>query len=275
MEKVQIIITGATGSIGFEAVMAMAKRNYSVIMACRNVSKGEEARERVLKENPGADLQVMQVDMASLTSVMKFVEALKSRGDKLDGLFNNAGTMQRKYTLTEDGFEQTVAVNYLAPYLLTRQLLPLFRADAHLVNMVSMTCRFAHVNRDFFKTEPQDFQQLGTYGDSKLALLLFTIALSREVDFHVNMADPGVVNTNMIHMNRWFDPLADVIFRPFCKSPEKGAIPAVNALMTAKNLRYFKGRGCCKVPNKYMLNSNVDWLWENTERVLKEKGFSC
>lgn len=275
MGKGQIIITGATGSIGFEVVRAMAKRNYSVIMACRNVSKGEQAKEKILGENPNADLQVMQVDMSSLTSVMQFAEALKSSRVKLDGLFNNAGTMQRNYVLTEDGFEQTVAVNYLAPYLLTRKVLPLFKAEANLVNMVSLTCHFSTLKRDFFKKGQKDFRQLGTYGDSKLALLLFTIALAREVDFHVNMADPGVVNSSMLHLDRWFDSLADVLFRPFCKSPEKGAVPAVNALTTSKSLRYFKGRKCCKVPKKYMSNPNVEWLWENTERVLKEKGFYC
>ncbi|MDO5316941.1 MAG: SDR family NAD(P)-dependent oxidoreductase [bacterium] len=273
MEQVQMIITGATGSIGSEAVRAMAKRGYAVIMACRNVEKGEAVKRRLLEENPSARLQVMQVDMASLKSVNRFVESLKDQGVALSGLFNNAGVMNRSFALTEDGFEQTVAVNYLAPYLLTRRLMPLFLPDAHVVNMVSLTCHLAHVDRDFFDKKEDDFRQLGTYGDSKLALLLFTIALSQRADFHVNMADPGVVNSKMLHMSRWYDGLADRVFRPFCKSPEKGALPAVNALTTEERLRFFNGNRCRKVPRKYMDNPQIEWLWATTEALLQRQGF--
>ena len=275
MEKVQIIVTGATGSMGSVAVRSLAKQGCSVIMACRNLEKGEAVRKRILDEAPAAELQLMQVDMASMKSVASFVETLKSQGVALSGLFNNAGVMNRHYRLTEEGFEQTLAVNYLAPYLLTRSLVPLFKPDAHVVNMVSLTCHLAHVSRDLFEKGAEDFRQLGTYGDSKLALLLFTIALSRKVDFHVNMADPGVVNTNMLHMDRWYDGLADLIFRPFCKSPEKGVAPALKALTTDANLHFFNGNRCREVAKKYMSNPNIDWLWETTEVVLREKGFFC
>lgn len=268
-----MIITGATGSIGSEAVRAMAKRGHAVIMACRNVEKGEAVKRRLLEENPSARLQVMQVDMASLKSVNRFVESLKDQGVALSGLFNNAGVMNRSFALTEDGFEQTVAVNYLAPYLLTRRLMPLFLPDAHVVNMVSLTCHLAHVDRDFFDKKEDDFRQLGTYGDSKLALLLFTIALSQRADFHVNMADPGVVNSKMLHMSRWYDGLADLLFRPFCKSPEKGALPAVNALTTDERLRFFSGNRCRKVSRKYMDNPQIEWLWATTEALLQRQGF--
>ena len=273
MEQVQMIITGATGSIGSEAVRAMAKKGHAVIMACRNVEKGEAVKQRLLEENPSARLQVMQVDMASLKSVNRFVESLKDQGVALSGLFNNAGVMNRSFAMTEDGFEQTVAVNYLAPYLLTRRLMPLFLPDAHVVNMVSLTCHLAHVDRDFFDKKEDDFRQLGTYGDSKLALLLFTIALSKRADFHVNMADPGVVNSKMLHMSRWYDGLADLLFRPFCKSPEKGALPAVNALTTDESLRFFNGNRCRKVPRKYMDNPQIEWLWATTEALLQRQGF--
>ena len=275
MEKVQMIVTGASGSIGSEAVRALAKRGHAVIMACRDQAKGEAVRDRLMDENPSADLELMLVDMASLKSVASFAETLKNRGSVLSGLFNNAGVMNRRFGLTVDGFERTLAVNYLAPYLLTRRLIPLFTPDAHVVNMVSLTSHLARVDRDFFEKGEKDFRQLGTYGDTKLALLLFTIALSKKVDFHVNMADPGVVNSNMIHMDRWYDVLADAIFRPFCKSPEKGAIPAVNALSTNDYLHFFVGNKCRIVPHKYLTNPNIEWLWKTTENILNEKGFLC
>lgn len=275
MEKVQIIVTGATGGMGSEAVRALAKQGRSVIMACRDLEKGEAVKKRILEEAPSADLTLMQVDLSSLKSVVEFVETIKNQKIPLGGLFNNAGAINRHFALTEDGFERTLAVNYVAPYLLTRRLLPLFTEDAHIVNMVSLTRFIAKLDRGFFKKGEKDFRQLGAYSDSKLALLLFTIALSQRVGFHVNMADPGVVNTGILRMNRWFDPLADVLFRPFCKSPEKGVMPAVNALNTNENLNYFNGSKNSEVPHRYMSNPNIEWLWETTEQLLQDKGFSC
>lgn len=261
--------------MGSEAVRALTKQGRSVIMACRNLEKGEALKKRILEEIPSADLTLMQVDLASLKSVAEFTEAIKGQGIKLDGLFNNAGIINRHFVLTEDGFEQTVAVNYVAPYLLTRRLLPTFTENAHIVNMVSLTRYIAKVDRDFFEKGEKDFRQLGAYSDSKLALLLFTIALSRRVGFYVNMADPGVVNTGIIRMERWFDPLADVLFRPFCKSPEKGVLPAVNALSTNEYLHYFKDDTNCEVPEKCLSNPHIEWLWETTEQILQKKGFLC
>ena len=76
-------------------------------------------------------------------------------------------------------------------------------------------------------------------------------------------------------MDRWYDGLADAIFRPFCKSPEKGAIPAVNAMATNDYLHFFVGNKCRIVPHKYLTNPNIDWLWKTTENILSEKGFLC
>ena len=274
MDKVQVIVTGASGSIGSAAVRALAQRGFGIIMACRNVEKGERVKSEIKKALPDADLHLMQVDMASLKSVKHFVDELKDNGIRLGGIFNNAGTMNRNFALTEDGFEKTIAVNYIAPYFLTRSLLTLFQSDAHIVNMVSLTCRMAKLDRTFFEKMEKDFSQLGTYANSKLALLLFTLALSQKTDFHVNMADPGVVNSNMISLNRWFDPLADALFRPFCKSPEKGAIPAINAMTSELSGKYFVGETNRNVNQKYMSNPKINWLWETTENLLFQKGLS-
>lgn len=274
MEKVQVIVTGASGSIGSAAVRALAQRGFSVIMACRNLEKGERVKSEILNSLPEADLKLMQVDMASLKSVKSFADALKTNGMRLGGIFNNAGTMNRKFALSEDGLEKTVAVNYIAPYFLTRSLLPLFQPDAHIVNMVSLTCGMAKLDSTFFEKTEKDFSQLGTYADSKLALLLFTLALSQKTCFHVNMADPGVVNSNMISLGRWFDPLADAVFRPFCKSPEKGAIPPVNAMTSEFSGKYFVGKTYRNVNQKYMSNPKIIWLWETTEKLLFQKGLS-
>ena len=273
-EKRPFVITGASGSIGSEVVKALAKQGKPVIMACRNMEKGNAVREDIQQAVPKAELELMEVDMASLASVIRFVDALKEHFPILGGLFNNAGTINRRFELTEDSFERTLQVNYLAPYLLTRNLLPLFDEKSHLVNMVSLTRYIAKVDRRLFVRGEKEYRQLGAYSDSKLALLLFTIALSKKVAFPVNMADPGVVNSNMIRMDRWFDPLADRFFRPFCKTPEQGAVPAVNALNSEEHLFFYRGHKGFALPERYQEHPDLEWLWQETECQLKGELFS-
>lgn len=268
-ESRPFVITGASGSIGSEVVKALALQGKPVVMACRNLEKGDAVRERILQTVPEAALELMEVDMALLESVCRFAEVLKERWTAIGGLFNNAGTINRRYRLTVDGFENTLQVNYLAPYLLTRKLQPLLNDGGHLVNMVSLTRYIAKVDRGLFNRREKDFRQLGAYSDSKLALLLFTIAFSKRVSFPVNMADPGVVNSNMIHMDRWFDPLADCLFRPFCKTPEQGAVPAVKALNSEAHLFFHRGHKAFPLPERYQEHPDLEWLWEETERRVK------
>lgn len=257
-----VVITGATGAMGSAAVRMMAEKGCPVIMACRDMKRGEACKKKILAELPKANLRVIALDLSSLASVRAFARTLADEGVTLAGLFNNAGVMNRNYKVTEDGLENTVQVNFVSPALLSRWLLPLMEPDGHIVNMVSLTCRIAKIDAHLLKMGEGDFRQLRTYGKSKLALLLFTIALSQHAGVHVNMADPGVVNSNMIHMSRWFDPLADAIFRPFCKSPEQGALPAVNALLSDETLHFFNGNKCREVPKRFLSNPLIQWTWD-------------
>lgn len=232
--------------MGRAAVKAMAGKGYAVIMACRNLEKGAAVRDDILSELPGAKLELLHLDLASLASVQAFSEIIAGRCDEgmvLGGLFNNAGIINRYFKVTEDGYENTMATNFVGPMALTEALLPHFAQGAHIVSMVSLTCGMTRLDKDFLTPRKEDFHQLRTYARSKLALLLYTLSLSQRVSgrIHVNMADPGIVNSNMISMGRWFDPLADVLFRPFCKSPENGAAPAVRALLSDKHQRFFIG----------------------------------
>lgn len=266
MEKTalkNVIITGATGSIGKAACKAMAERGYHVIMACRNTAKGAGAMKEIADAVPGASLEIAGLSLDSFASIRRFADSLEGR--KIDALFNNAGVISREYSLTGDGFEQTVAVNYLGPYLLSRLILPRLDENGQIVNMVSVTCDVAGLDGEFLRKGKEDFHQLRTYASSKLALMLFSIELASRCGVRVNVADPGVVNSNMISMGRWFDPLADIFFRPFCKSPEKGAVPAVNALCSKDSLRLFSGNGSRDIPEKYLSRKDeAARLWEAT-----------
>ena len=160
----------------------------------------------------------------------------------ISGLLNNAGSIFRDYALTPEGRERTFAVNYYGPKELTEAILPMLLPGGIVVNTISITAFISSLSDADFQPDPKRFGQLRTYGKAKLALLRYTRELAAgHPDLIVNATDPGIVNSNMIAMGRWFDPLADVIFRPFCKSPAKGAIPAINAITSGLSGRYFHG----------------------------------
>ena len=277
MEKNQIIVTGATGSIGLAATKSLLSKDLPVIMACRNIKKANSQRDILIKEFPHSEIDVIELDLNSLYSIRTFTENIKNQGFKVDKLLNNAGIICRDFTVNDDGFETTVAVNYLGPLYLTQLMIPLMSDDFTVVNTVSVTRGVSKLDKNFFDLDKKRFSQLGTYGKAKYALFLSSLTLSEKIkNGRVNLTDPGVVDSNMISMHRWFDPLADVLFRPFCKSPEKGAIPAVNALLYKttrqednETTRLFSGNKSKVIPQKYYDEAIREWLWEESCKQLK------
>ncbi|MBQ1623268.1 MAG: SDR family NAD(P)-dependent oxidoreductase, partial [Bacteroidales bacterium] len=157
----RIIVTGATGSMGAAAVEALAARGHAVLMACRNRDKAEAVRKDILSRVPQADILIRQLDLASMASVRLFVDSL---GDEpVEALFNNAGVISKGYFKTLDGFENTFSVNYFGPWLLTQLLLPKLPPDARIVNMISLTCRYARLDETKLQPTKREFRQLKTY----------------------------------------------------------------------------------------------------------------
>lgn len=264
----RIIITGASGGMGSAATRALSEKGIPVIMACRNLQKAEKVRAGILSDIPSADLEIRELHLDSFKSIRAFADSLE--GEKIAGLFNNAGTMPRRFSLSEDGYELTLAVNYLGPWLLTRLVMPRLAEDAAIVNMVSISSANAHIRSDFPHEQAREFRQIGSYAESKLALMYFTIALSSRCSFRVSAADPGIANTDIIRLDRWFDPLTDLIFRPFCNSPAKGAAPAVRALLSTRGGMLFSVRGDGDFPSRYTRREDdIKSLWDKTEEELK------
>ena len=114
------IITGADGGMGTEITRAVAQAGYHVIMLCYTLFKGEERKNQLILETGNKEIEVRQVDLSSMASVTNIADDLLGRGKHIDLLMNNAGTMSSGGLITtEDGLEYTVAVNYVAPFLLT------------------------------------------------------------------------------------------------------------------------------------------------------------
>lgn len=275
MEKSQVIVTGATGSIGGAAVKSLLDKDIPVIMACRNIKKAASQRDVLIKQFPHSEIEIIELELNSLNSIKTFADIIKNQGFKVNKLFNNAGIICRDFSVNEDGYETTVAVNYVGPMYLAKLMIPLMDDGFNIVNTVSVTRGVSKLDECFFDLDKKKFSQLRTYGKAKYALFLSSLTLSENIkNGSVNLTDPGVVDSNMISMHRWFDPLADILFRPFCKSPEKGAIPAVNALMTTDevqqigNVILFSGNKSKVVSMKHYDNPIREWLWKETEARL-------
>ena len=271
------IITGADGGMGREITRAVAKAGYRIIMACCNSRKAETVRQRLIEETGNPHLEVMAVDLSSMKSVVSFAEQILRRNLPVFLLMNNAGTMETGFTITSDGFERTVSVNYVAPYLLTRKLIPVMVRGARIVNMVSCTYAIGCLDFPDFLNRGKlgKFWRIPVYSNTKLALLLFTFELSeqlREKGITVNGADPGIVSTDIITMHKWFDPLTDIFFRPFIRKPKKGASTAIGLLLDEKEAgvtgQLYVNNHRKNLSDKYTNHVQKEQLWEVTERAL-------
>ena len=275
MKQKLAVITGADG--GMEITRAVATAGYKVIMACRDPEIAEEKRQLIMRETGNIALEIVPVNLASLSSTASFANELLQRGEAITLLMNNAGTMETRRCITEDGLERTVSVNYVAPYLLTRKLLPLMGEGSRIVNMVSCTYAIGKLDfPDFFlRGKKGAFWRIPIYSNTKLALTLFTIALSKKVKekgIIVNAADPGIVSTKIITMHMWFDPLTDLFFRPFIRTPRQGAATAISLLLDEDaGKRTGTLNVSChpkQLSEKFFHHVQMKELWDKTEEIV-------
>ena len=251
------VVTGGSSGLGSALIDAL-KNDYFVVNISRSAATNADA-------NIAADLTVE-------AGRLNAVNEIKNKFGRIDLLVNNAGIMCKYHTLTEDHMETTLATNYLGPYLLTRLLLPMMSPrNRKIVNTVSCTYRIGKISRTFFDTAPERYGRFRAYSNSKLALLLFSQELlfrHAAQNVQVAAADPGVVNTPMISMQAWFDPLADLFFRPFIKTPEQGAQAILSALCSnSSNLFIYHSRNKEKIPDRLQNSPEQKWLWEATEQI--------
>lgn len=277
MKQKLAVITGADGGMGMEITRAVATAGYKVIMACRDPEIAEEKRQLIMRETGNIALEIVPVNLASLSSTASFANELLQRGEAITLLMNNAGTMETRRCITEDGLERTVSVNYVAPYLLTRKLLPLMGKGSRIVNMVSCTYAIGKLDfPDFFlRGKKGAFWRIPIYSNTKLALTLFTIALSKKVKekgIIVNAADPGIVSTKIITMRMWFDPLTDIFFRPFIRTPRQGAATAISLLLDEDaGKRTGTLNVSChpkQLSEKFFHHVQMKELWDKTEEIV-------
>jgi NAD(P)-dependent dehydrogenase (short-subunit alcohol dehydrogenase family) len=198
------IVTGANSGLGYFTALELARSGASVTLAVRTLAKGEVAREEMLTLAPGADLTVVELDVASLASVNTFAaDWQKKNKTGLDLLINNAGVMAIPRRTTVDGFEMQFGTNHLGHFALTGQLLPALakRPGSRVVNVSSTAHRAGTMDWNDLMGE-KNYSPWRRYGQSKLANLLFTSELNSRLaaaglDVTAMTAHPGYAATNL------------------------------------------------------------------------------
>jgi len=229
-----VVVTGANTGIGKETARGLAAQGAKVVLAVRDLDKGDEARSDIVDTTGNADVEVLPLDLASHASIQAFGDALRERHDRLDVLVNNAGVWTRSRQTTVDGFERIFGVNHLGTFLLTRELLPLLEASApSRIVVVSSGLHYrGRIDWDDLMFERRSFSGVEAYNQSKLANVLFTKALARRLagkNVTVNALHPGVVATEL---TRELPSFMRKIAGVFLMTPAQGAATSLHVAMS-------------------------------------------
>jgi NAD(P)-dependent dehydrogenase (short-subunit alcohol dehydrogenase family) len=250
----RVIVTGANSGIGYHTAAVLARHGAEVVLACRDVRRGEEALARLRRDQPDAKLSVERLDLASLASVRDFADRQLDQTRPLDLLINNAGVMAPPHRLeTVDGFECQFGTNVLGHFTLTARLMPLLEAAAQrskdaprVVTVASIAHKTGHINFDDLQST-RHYGPMRAYRQSKLGNLIFARELDRrlrEAGSRVISvaAHPGVAKTNLFRddrtvMTRAVRSLLGEMIGALLNSDVDGALPTLYAA-TAPNVEH-------------------------------------
>jgi len=223
------VVTGANSGIGFEAAKDFASRGATTIIVCRSATRGEEAKERLVKFSGNQQVHLYLADFSLMASVSKVADEILADFPVINVLCNNAGGANVAHSLSAEGFELTLATNHLSGFLLTQKLLPaLIKGGEQGLARIVFTSSYGHTQ------SPLDFDDLGmaknykgvqAYGRSKLMNLLTAREVQRRYGEHNIVASsfhPGAVRTPIWSKGGSLVRIFGMVFYPFMISIEKG-----------------------------------------------------
>jgi NAD(P)-dependent dehydrogenase (short-subunit alcohol dehydrogenase family) len=248
------IVTGSNSGIGKETALALAGMGAVVVMAVRNRERGERARSEIIEETGNQATDLMICDVSSIESIRRFAREFKEKYDRLDVLINNAGAVFSKRQVTLDGVEMTLAVNYLGPFLLTLELLPLLKASApsRVINLSSGMHGTGRIDFDDLQSE-KGYRGMKAYANAKLMVTTITYEWARRLDgtgVAVNAVEPGFVATSLgRNSGSLISSIMFGLVRPIQVSPRKGAETSVY-VATSDELEGVTGKCFAKLKEK-------------------------
>ncbi|MFQ3320152.1 MAG: NAD(P)-dependent dehydrogenase (short-subunit alcohol dehydrogenase family) [Natronomonas sp.] len=237
-----IIVTGANSGLGYEATKAFAREGAHVVMACRSLDSAHTARDEIREAVDGASLEVMELDLADLSSVRSFVDAFEREQSELHVLCNNAGVMAIPRRETADGFEMQFGVNHLGHFVLTGLLLDRLEetpGETRVVTQSSGVHERGDIDFDDIHHE-ETYDKWDAYAQSKLANVLFAYELDRRLrvanaSVTSVACHPGYAATNLQRrgpemegstLRLWAMRIANTVV---AQSSEQGALPMLYA----------------------------------------------
>ncbi|MBZ4487883.1 SDR family NAD(P)-dependent oxidoreductase [Microbacterium sp. cx-55] len=281
-----IALTGATSGLGRLAAVDLARRGFRLALTARSDQKGAETRLEIQEAVPGAQVDIFLGDLSRIYDVRRIGESIGERYGRLDALINNAGLHAFAPRFTSDGYPEMVAVNYLAPFVLTDTLLPALRAapSARIVNVASEASRkHGTLRLPGDLTDATEFSARGSspiYGKTKLMNIMFTMELARRLadsKITVNCLDPGFNVTGLGRELRFAGALERALKTLRIGDPARGA-DLIVALATApeyaqKTAAYVTLRGRKEITPATPGNdrSMQRKLWDDTVTLLASR----
>ena len=272
-----ILITGANSGIGLSSAQALLAQGHHIVLLCRTREKAQQTKSQLLSSISG-QITCWAADFSSLAEVHRVSNEIVAQHPNLDVLINNAGSFNGQSLLSRDGFELTLAVNHLAPMLLTLKLLPLLSGTesnpCRIVNVASG----AHRRGRFDFTDPmltRGYNSGKAYCQSKLANILFSTALASRLapGCTVNSLHPGVVATQFASGERGSYGFLFRFFKRWMKTPEAGADTVVflanSPAVEGQTGGYYRNRKLTKAARHARSEEDAERLWSWSIELLK------
>lgn len=278
MRKPICLITGATEGIGKATAVQLALTGFTVVLAVRNVAKAQELKAEIV--TAGGQVDILEVDLSSLRSVRQLADTFNAHYSHLDVLINNAGVFVPARTLTEDGFEWTFQINYLAGFFLTQLLLGALERSpqGRIINLTSSVYTIGKFDEANLQSEKR-YSVFGAYAASKLLVLLSSLELAgrlKESPITVNAVHPGIIKTQMMLRAPGAFRILSWLALPFAKSPREGARTSVHlaASPQVRSLtgRYFVASKPANIKSKYNTMPIRRRLWDLSMASLRNRG---
>lgn len=281
-----VIVTGANSGLGLGTAKALARKGAKVIVAARNMDKGQKALAEIKQETPSAQAELMHLDLADLSVVEQFAQNFQTKYQKLDLLINNAGVMiPKERQVTKEGFELQFGTNHIGHFALSGHLFPLLKAtpNSRIVTLSSIAAQMgpADIYWDDLQWE-KSYKKMAAYCQSKFCNLMFALELDERLkkeNSHVVSvaAHPGWTATNLQRYGGLFMQLGN---RLVAQKLDMGILPTLRAATAPEvkggefygptKLGNMRGYPKLNTPNPKALDGDVrKRFWSMSEELSK------